>query len=125
MVDTNELRELLARAATECQWECHDGPEGWNHQISAGILGVAGVHASSDAALIVAAVNTLPALLDELDRLRALEARVNGAPTARVEWQQHVGMVVGSCRLSSALIGKRVALLRPAGDGEGGERGRG
>ena len=88
MTDTNELRKLLA-AATPLPWAVSYGDESWvvvgtkpdgapdlwarrtvfDDGSAWGEYGPSCTGATRD--LIVAAVNAMPALLDELDRLRA------------------------------------------------------
>ena len=48
----------------------------------------------------------------KLAELCRLALAVMDAPVATVEWQRDVGMVLGSCRLSSDLVGQRVRLVR-------------
>lgn len=79
--DTDALRKALA-AATPGPWE-HDGgwtvtapsPEGWEGPYMVTMTD----QCRADAALIVAAVNALPDLLDERDRMLATIARVEAA----------------------------------------------
>ena len=77
MIDATELRRLLAEA-TPLPWKAGTGPYAWDD----GIIADAGVTVitnsgrgatditGEDAALIVAAVNGLPAMLDTLDNQR-------------------------------------------------------
>ena len=48
----------------------------------------------------------------KLRALCRLALEVMDAPEATIEWQRDVGMVLGSCRLSSDLVGQRVRLVR-------------
>jgi hypothetical protein len=102
MVDTNELRGKLAEQIEH--YKVH-GPVG--HK--------AGIFIRRHG----------QALLDELDRLRALEARVLAAPVGFVVGQSGPDFVsactgaVVQMDNPESVKGKRVRLL-PAGDGEGG-----
>lgn len=49
---------------------------------------------------------------ETLAALCRMALEVLDAPEATVEWQRDVGMVLGSCRLSSDLVGQRVRLVR-------------
>lgn len=65
MTDTTELRRLLAEA-TPGPWSVEEYPDmPGSFYVKAGVFGL-----HENAALIVAARNALPALLDENDRLR-------------------------------------------------------
>lgn len=74
MTDLAYLRELL-EAATEGPWSytrCACGHPSCD-QVLLSISGAVGPHLN-DAALIVAAVNSLPALIEEIEKLRAENA---------------------------------------------------
>ncbi len=77
--DINQLRDLLAQA-TPGPWAVHYGyklphikADDGRYILEAGT--VYGPRTKADAALIVAAMNALPSLLDEVERLRADAAR--------------------------------------------------
>lgn len=80
--DTAKLRELLA-AATPGEWEVGSDNEQPFPEICKGpypiidcTIGECCYENMANATLIVAAVNALPAMLDEIDRIRAaLDAR--------------------------------------------------
>lgn len=129
MVDTNELRELLARA-TPGRWHWNeegqlvsthtkDSEWGGPPEPVKIIETDSGYYPPrrNDAALIAAAINALPALLDELDRLRRL---IREADECCLDGE---GVSVGYY-MSGELRAQWDALL-PAGDGEGGGDGRG
>lgn len=115
---TTTLRELLAKA-TQGEWiaDC----DGAHHRavIRCGLTPIAELwmtgqpqaEREATARLIVAMHEALPALLDAAEERDALRARLDAAPVATVGWQIGVGMTLESCRLSSDLIGKRVALV--------------
>jgi hypothetical protein len=75
------LRELLAKA-TEGPWDCCDGPDGYQHRLYGEHSHVVcEVTATSDAALIRAMHEALPALLDiaeAVDGLRLENERLTG-----------------------------------------------
>lgn len=96
--DTDALRELLA-AATPGPWiwnaagELHDDAAGWIGHDRTGdgfqeyVAGTSNhPDGLNDGALIVAAVNALPDLLDERDRMLATIARVEALAD---EWERH------------------------------------
>ena len=83
MTDHAELRRLLDEA-TPGPWEYLSiGPDD-SYRVVAKAWGVAAACDYKDARLIVAAVNAIPALLDELDRLQATLAGVRALPG---EWR--------------------------------------
>jgi hypothetical protein len=71
MVDIDELRELLAKASPVPYSEQGDCSGKMTATDSEGVYGVGKIYADDDRALVLEAINALPALLDELEALRA------------------------------------------------------
>lgn len=131
--DVTALREALA-AATPGPWEhrVHVGKSDWTigerevHQILPNHLAIAG--AGPDATLIVAAVNALPTLLDELEELRfkadvqagslTQASRELDAARATIEYLEtsRDNVMAAAERDRAALRAERDAALAPAHD---------
>jgi hypothetical protein len=124
MVDTKELRGLLSMA-TASEWKFAPAKRGeittiYSADANIGFTtndGIGVDQQNDDAALICAAVNALPELLDELEKIRGcLRLIVEGAMPATVSGQ--------TCFVPRYQINNARTLL-PAGDGKGETNGRG
>jgi hypothetical protein len=91
-IDIPRLRELLAKA-TQGPWEQGTGErcgEVWSSRTMRSVAVV--IHAfdnSVDARLIAEGINALPALLDEVERLRRVEAAAREVVAARYPDEEH------------------------------------
>jgi hypothetical protein len=116
MTDTEELRAILAKA-TPGEWlydpnDPYMGEyEGW---IFSGPIGIVEAQNSVNAAAIVALHNAAPAMLDEIDALRAENARLRLALTPLAKRADDAdaeeARLAGLAGLSPNSIGRSVAL---------------
>ena len=98
MVDIDELERLLA-VATDGPWRQPWGVD--DPTIYAAdddfLIYDEGGHTGADAALIVAARNSLPAILTEIRELRAENARLREAMKGPLAWLERWAVHVGNC----------------------------
>jgi hypothetical protein len=102
------MQEYPRNTAIRCEWKSADASGAVGREIAR----MSGVHGqtSADAALIVAAVNALPALLDVVEAAAVLDNALHPTPRSR---GQH-GMGDGLCDHEGPNAIKAKALLRAA-----------